>query len=73
MKRVKYMGLITGETRFVGVMEPGEIVEVEDKIAEILLRGNFELVKGRRKKVIKKAAVKPAEDCDKCPKNDKEE
>lgn len=49
MVKVKYTGLIEGETMYVGVLQPGDEVEVNKDIAEFLLRGNFELVKKDKK------------------------
>jgi sRNA-binding carbon storage regulator CsrA len=49
MVKVRYVGSIEGETIHVGIMKPGEVKTVNKEIAEVLLRGNFELVKEIKK------------------------
>lgn len=71
MVKVKYIGKTPGKTIIVGYMEPGDIREVTEEEAEILIRGMFKIVK-EGKPVVKKAAAKPKKDCVKCPKKEEE-
>lgn len=67
MKRVKYIGQAPGVTYYVGKMLPGEVREVPDEIADMLLRGMFELVEGEFYLPMK-IEIKEKRDCIRCPK-----
>jgi hypothetical protein len=54
MVKVKYIGLAPGHTDYVGLMQPGEIREVNKRVAEILVRGQFEIVEEKKQIKIKK-------------------
>ena len=64
MKRVKYIGKAPGITYYVGKMLPGEVREVPDEIAEMLLKGSFELTNEYALPMV----IKIKKECDKCPK-----
>jgi len=67
MKRVKYIGKAPGITYYVGKMLPGEVREVPDEIADMLIQGMFKLVKGKYNLPMKVKIEKKVE-CTKCPK-----
>lgn len=66
MKRVKYIGQAPGVTYYVGKMLPGEIREVPDEIADMLLRGMFELTDEYMLPMVVK--IKKNIECTRCPK-----
>lgn len=67
MKRIKYIGKTPGVTYYVGKMLPGEVREVPDEIADMLLKGWFELVEGEYNlpMIVK---IKKNVECTRCPK-----
>ena len=69
MVKVKYIGQAPGVSDYVGKMEPGEIREVKKEVAEILIRGLFEIVKEGK---VSAPPVKMVEECEECPKEKEE-
>jgi len=65
MAKVRYIGKVPGTTARVGIMHPGDIVEVKDEDLEFLLNGWFELV-DEKQKVTKKVKKVVKKDCPKC-------
>ena len=54
MVKVKYIGQAPGVSDFVGLMQPGEIREVNKRVADILVKGLFEIVEDKKVKKFKK-------------------
>lgn len=70
MVKLRYIHYQRGSTAHVGILNPGEIVEVSDEVAEILLRGFFELVDKKSKVTKRKKRTPKTKECTKCPKEE---
>jgi len=70
MVKLRYTYYQKGTTAHVGLLNPGDIVEVSDEVAEILLRGFFELVDKKSKVTKKKKSIPKTKECTKCPKEE---